>query len=135
MSSEMMPEIDLDDAMCHICLEIFVEPITMPCQHRLCKVTYSNKYAPIERARKHSMPCKISMTRRIYDHLSFKVCFELNYDQTSIHCPFCKKRLGIWRRKAKDVNERKLGNAYFLSNLLTHAVISFVAISTFLTCN
>ena len=54
MSSEMMPEIDLDDAMCQICLEIFVEPITMPCQHRLCKVTYSNKYAPIEGARSHN---------------------------------------------------------------------------------
>ena len=121
MSIEMMPDIELDDAMCKICLEIYVEPITMPCQHRLCKVRYLNKVAPIEKAIS-SIPCKIATTRRIYDHLSFKVCFELNYDQTSIHCPFCKKRLGIWKRKAKDVNECKLGNANFVSNLLTHEI-------------
>ena len=124
MSVEMMPDIKLDDAMCQICLEIYVEPITMPCQHRLCKVRYLNKEAPILRAISlNSIPCKIATTRRIYDHLSFKVCFERNYDTTSMHCPFCKKRLGIWKRKAKDVNECKLGNANFLSNLLTHAVI------------
>ena len=50
MSIEMMPDIELDDAMCKICLEIYVEPITMPCKHRLCKVRYLNKHAPIERA-------------------------------------------------------------------------------------
>ena len=122
MSIEMMPDIEPDDAMCKICLEIYVEPITMPCQHRLCKVRYLNKHAPIERAIKLSIPCKIATTQRIYDHLSFKVCFEKNYDQTSMHCPFCKKRLGIWKRRAKDVNECKLRNDY-LSNLLIYAVI------------
>ena len=50
MSVEMMPDIEEDDAMCKICLEIYVEPITMPCHHRLCKVRYLNKDAPIERA-------------------------------------------------------------------------------------
>ena len=124
MSVEMMPDIKLDDAMCQICLEIYVEPITMPCQHRLCKVRYLNKDAPIERAISlNSIPCKIATTRRIYDHLSFKVCFERNYDTTSMHCPFCKKRLGIWKRKAKDVNECKLQNDYFLSNKFLYAVI------------
>ena len=71
MSSEMMPEIDLDDAMCKICLEIFVEPITMPCQHRLCKVKYSNKYAPIERARYHNV--------KYQRHEEYKITYLLRY--------------------------------------------------------
>ena len=28
-----------DDIGCHICLEILYEPITMPCHHRMCKVS------------------------------------------------------------------------------------------------
>lgn len=35
MSSDM----DLDSVGCPICLEILVEPITMPCKHRMCKVS------------------------------------------------------------------------------------------------
>ena len=74
MSSEMMSEIDLDDAMCQICLEIFVEPITMPCQHRLCKVKYSNKYAPIERARKN-ISCLVKYQR----NEEYKITYLLRY--------------------------------------------------------
>ena len=62
---------DLDAVGCEICLEILIEPITMPCAHRLCKP-----------------------------------CFNTNFDMTSMHCPFCKKRLSTWRRKAgKKVDE------------------------------
>ena len=30
---------ELDAVGCEICLEILIEPITMPCAHRLCKVS------------------------------------------------------------------------------------------------
>merc|ERR1712240_848147 len=54
---------------CPICLEILVEPITMPCDHTLCKP-----------------------------------CFSKNSQLTSLNCPFCKKRIGTWHRRAKNVD-------------------------------
>jgi len=62
-------DLKLEDVGCPICLEILIEPITMPCEHRLCKP-----------------------------------CFSKNLEETSLNCPFCKKRVGTWHRRAKDVN-------------------------------
>lgn len=31
---------DLGDFMCHICLSILIEPVTMPCKHTMCKVCF-----------------------------------------------------------------------------------------------
>lgn len=31
--------LSLDDCSCSVCLEIFVEPVTLPCTHTFCKVT------------------------------------------------------------------------------------------------
>ena len=60
---------DLDAYGCPICLEILMEPITMPCSHRMCKP-----------------------------------CFAKNLELTNMHCPFCKKRIGTWCRKAKNLD-------------------------------
>ena len=60
---------DMDAFGCPICLEILVEPITMPCSHRMCKP-----------------------------------CFAKNLELTNLHCPFCKKRISVWCRKAKKLD-------------------------------
>ena len=31
-------------------------------------------------------------------------CFSKNLELTNLNCPFCKKRIGTWHRRAKDVN-------------------------------
>lgn len=31
--------LSLDDCLCPVCLEIFLEPVTLPCTHTFCKVT------------------------------------------------------------------------------------------------
>ena len=37
----MAGKLELDSVGCPICLEILIEPITMPCDHRMCKVKCS----------------------------------------------------------------------------------------------
>ena len=59
----------MDAYGCSICLEILFEPITMPCNHKMCKP-----------------------------------CFAKNLELTNLHCPFCKKRIGTWCRKAKNLD-------------------------------
>ena len=46
VGAQSLPEIltknlDLSDVACHICLGILIEPVTLPCQHRMCKVCKS----------------------------------------------------------------------------------------------
>ena len=65
----MASKSDLDTYGCSICLEILFEPITMPCQHKMCKP-----------------------------------CFAKNLELTNMHCPFCKKRIGTWCRRAKNID-------------------------------
>ena len=55
-----------------------------------CEICLEILYEPI------TMPCA---------HRLCKPCFNANFDMTSMHCPFCKKRLSTWRRKAKKVDE------------------------------
>lgn len=31
-------QLDLSDVGCNICLGILIEPVTLPCEHRMCKV-------------------------------------------------------------------------------------------------
>ena len=33
----------------------------------------------------------------------FQSCFEKNIELTNLLCPFCKRRIGTWCRKAKKV--------------------------------
>jgi hypothetical protein len=66
---EMATKFDIDAFGCPICLEILFEPITMPCNHRMCKP-----------------------------------CFAKNLELTNLHCPFCKKRIATWCRRAKNVD-------------------------------
>nr|XP_056705291.1 E3 ubiquitin-protein ligase RNF168 [Euleptes europaea] len=37
MSKELETPLSLSDCLCNICMEIFLEPVTLPCQHTLCK--------------------------------------------------------------------------------------------------
>ena len=30
---------DVSDFLCHICLGVLIEPVTMPCKHRICQVS------------------------------------------------------------------------------------------------
>lgn len=41
-----------------------------------------------------TMPCS---------HRMCKPCFAKNLELTNMHCPFCKKRIGTWCRKAKKL--------------------------------
>ncbi|XP_077205190.1 E3 ubiquitin-protein ligase RNF168 [Paroedura picta] len=36
MSKELETPLSLPDCICNICMEIFLEPVTLPCQHTLC---------------------------------------------------------------------------------------------------
>ncbi|XP_054840003.1 E3 ubiquitin-protein ligase RNF168 [Eublepharis macularius] len=36
MSNELETPLSLSDCLCNICMEIFLEPVTLPCQHTLC---------------------------------------------------------------------------------------------------
>ncbi|XP_015271577.1 PREDICTED: E3 ubiquitin-protein ligase RNF168 [Gekko japonicus] len=36
MSKELETSLSLSDCLCNICMEIFLEPVTLPCQHTLC---------------------------------------------------------------------------------------------------
>jgi hypothetical protein len=47
--------IDLSDLMCPICLSIFIEPVSMPCQHVLCM--------PCFQVRIHFFDCKVAVPR------------------------------------------------------------------------
>lgn len=37
------PPLELSDVLCHICLGILIEPVTMPCKHRMCHVRAGNR--------------------------------------------------------------------------------------------
>ena len=104
----MEEKLEPDDIGCHICLEILYEPITMPCHHRMCKVSILsfptqlyclNIYFQCDSCFKHS-------------NILFQTCYLTNINETSINCPFCKKRIGTWNRRAKDVNNRKYRTRY-----------------------
>lgn len=36
MSKKSEAPLSLDDCLCQICMEIFVEPVTLPCNHTIC---------------------------------------------------------------------------------------------------
>uniref|UniRef100_A0A8D0EZ86 RING-type E3 ubiquitin transferase n=1 Tax=Strix occidentalis caurina TaxID=311401 RepID=A0A8D0EZ86_STROC len=36
MSKKLEAPLSLSDCLCQICMEIFVEPVTLPCNHTLC---------------------------------------------------------------------------------------------------
>ncbi len=42
-----------------------------------------------------TMPCS---------HKMCKPCFAKNLELTNMHCPFCKKRIGTWCRRAKNMD-------------------------------
>nr|CAB3265635.1 ZF(RING)-238 zinc finger protein [Phallusia mammillata] len=53
----MIQTLELCDAMCPICLEILVEPVTLCCDHDLCKVCYENHFL------KGDFKCPLCKTR------------------------------------------------------------------------
>ncbi|XP_048361359.1 E3 ubiquitin-protein ligase RNF168 [Sphaerodactylus townsendi] len=40
MSTELEAPLSLSDCLCNICMEIFLEPVTLPCQHTLCNACF-----------------------------------------------------------------------------------------------
>ena len=54
-AAEMSTTFDIDAYGCSICLEILVEPITMPCKHRMCKPCFAKN---LELTNLHCPFCK-----------------------------------------------------------------------------
>lgn len=40
MPKESEPPLSLSDCHCNICMDIFVEPVTLPCHHTLCNACF-----------------------------------------------------------------------------------------------
>lgn len=81
----------LDDCLCPICLEILIEPVTMPCQHELC------------------MPC-FQQNVKVKKNYGEKFPLALNvsafFQEANFFCPLCRLRISCWARTA--ANDHKL---------------------------
>ncbi len=85
---------DVSDFLCHICLGILIEPVTMPCSHRICQVRTVVQPA---------------LTGQILNLLLFQKCLRRSIEINRTCCPLCKRRLGVWcRRNAKNMVDDKL---------------------------
>jgi len=61
-----MAEVKISDYYCQICKDLWLEPVTLPCNHTMCKE-----------------------------------CYFQNEAANPLQCPFCKKSVRTWTRKAK----------------------------------
>ena len=61
--------VKISDYYCEICKDLWVEPVTLPCRHTMCKD-----------------------------------CYFQNEASNPLQCPFCKKSVRTWTRKAKKEN-------------------------------
>ena len=100
-----LEELKPEDVVCSICLEIMIEPITMPCNHRLCKVRYMC-WGPTERyLDTEFLPNCLNNNCLLINY--FQPCYQQNIEVTSLQCPYCKRRIGTWNRQAKDKEKCK----------------------------
>ena len=68
----------ISDYYCEICKDLWLEPVTLPCGHTMCKD-----------------------------------CYFQNEAANPLQCPFCKKSVRTWTRKAKKENRFVWGFAAF----------------------
>lgn len=84
--------LSVDDCRCPVCLEVFMEPVTLPCTHTFCKVTLFLQRLVARR----QTGCLVFT---LLLSTVFQNCFLETVDKTTLCCPMCRKRVSTWARK------------------------------------
>lgn len=79
-----------EDCRCPVCLELFIEPVTLPCTHTFCKARRTNTHTHTP----HNQP-----SSDCSGVLVLQGCFLEAVDKAALCCPLCRKRVSTWARQ------------------------------------
>ena len=78
----------ISDYYCEICKDLWLEPVTLPCRHTMCKE-----------------------------------CYFQNEAANPLQCPFCKKSVRTWTRKAKK-DKKYVGRSVYIRQSVVGSVVT-----------